>query len=59
MKKNTAAVGKVRAYRSKGLTFREIARVLKADIKTVYRWHGYSLTDDVGSSPVSVGDNEA
>ncbi len=56
MKKNEVAVGKVRAYREKGLSFREIARLMKADIKSVYRWYRYSLTDSVGSSPVGVVD---
>ena len=44
MRKNEEGVGKVMYYRSKGLSFREIARLLGKDLKTVYRWHSYLLT---------------
>jgi len=39
---NEEMVKRVVYYRKKGLSFPEIARVLKKDQKTVYRWWSYS-----------------
>ena len=36
-----------RKYRQKGLTFREIAKMLDSDVKTVFRWSRYRLPGDV------------
>jgi len=29
-------------YRLKGYSFRAIAKIIKSDVKTVYRWHKYN-----------------
>ena len=36
-------IKKVKAYRNKGLSFRQIAKLLNADVKTVFRWSNYTL----------------
>jgi len=35
-------MNKVKELRSKGLTFRQIAKLLDSDLKTVYRWFQYT-----------------
>lgn len=40
---NYEAVEKVKKMRGIGMSFRDIARALNSDVKTVYRWHTYSL----------------
>lgn len=47
-RRNHEAVKRVAAYRKKNLTFREIARIMKSDVKSVYRWYAYGT---VGSYP--------
>lgn len=36
-------VKKVKDLRSKGLSFRQIAKLLERDVKTVYRWASYAV----------------
>ena len=45
-KKSWKKVSQVIDLRIKGLTFRQIAGALKSDVKTVYRWYGYGLSDE-------------
>ena len=35
-------IKKVKALRKKGLYFRQIAKILEKDVKSVYRWYKYS-----------------
>ncbi len=41
------SVKKVKKYRKAGLTFRSIARAMKKDVKTVFRWSRYELSTGV------------
>jgi transposase len=36
-------IDKVKAYHKKGLSFREIAKLLEKDLKNVYRWYQYGV----------------
>ncbi len=36
-------IEKVKAYHKKGLSFREIAKLLEKDVKNVYRWYQYGV----------------
>jgi transposase-like protein len=38
---NLEMVAKVMKYREKGLTLRDIAKLLEKDVKTVYRWYDF------------------
>ena len=38
---NQEMVAKVMQYREKGLTLRDIAKLLDKDLKTVYRWYDF------------------
>ncbi len=41
-KENIPKILKIKDYRNKGkLSFREIARAMKLDVKDVYRWYVY------------------
>jgi len=40
-------VKKVKELRAKGLSFRDISKLVEADVKQVYRWYNY----DVGTYP--------
>jgi hypothetical protein len=42
-KPDMAMIKKVKEFRSKGLTFRQIAKILEKDVKTIYRWASYSV----------------
>lgn len=44
MVKNMKKVERVKKLRAQGKSFREIARLLRADVRSVYRWYGYGLT---------------
>jgi hypothetical protein len=35
------SVKKVKNYREKGLSFREISKILGADVRQVHRWYTY------------------
>lgn len=48
------AVKEVLKYRSKGLSFREIARLLEVDVRQVHRWYKYA----VDSYPHKAVDNK-
>lgn len=39
---NEVNIEKVKDLRNKGLTFRQIAKLLDSDLKTVYRWFQYT-----------------
>lgn len=39
------SVKKVRSLRSKGLSYREISRVIQKDLKSIYRWAHYDVGD--------------
>jgi hypothetical protein len=39
---NAKNVVKVAKYRKQGLSFREIARLLNSNVKSVYRWNLYA-----------------
>lgn len=42
--RNQKMIARVKELRSKGLSFREIARVLKVkNVKSIYRWFEYGL----------------
>lgn len=46
MRRNKDAVKKVMHYRRmkpKPLSFREIAKLMKSNVKTVYRWYQYGV----------------
>ena len=38
---NKEMIEAVKSYRKKGLSFRQISRVLNKDVKSVYRWAQY------------------
>jgi DNA-directed RNA polymerase specialized sigma24 family protein len=41
---NLKAIERVKELRdSKGLSFREIAKLMDSDVKTVYRWYSYTV----------------
>jgi DNA invertase Pin-like site-specific DNA recombinase len=40
---NQDAVKQVLGYRKRGLSFREIAKLMSTDVKQVYRWFSYSV----------------
>lgn len=46
---------RVQNLRKKGLTFRQIALLEKADLKTVYRWYQYDVGKIVDKSLDIVG----
>lgn len=43
MLKNIRKVERVKKLRTQGKSFREIARLLRADVRSVYRWYTYGL----------------
>ena len=45
MKKRNDKVERVKALRAKNKSFREIARLLRADVRSVYRWYTYGKAD--------------
>lgn len=42
-KMDTKAVKSVLKYRAKGLSFREIARIMQADVRQIHRWYNYAV----------------
>lgn len=48
-------VNKVKDFRAKGLSFRQIAKLLEKDVKTVYRWASYSVGKLSTGKPLRVG----
>lgn len=40
---NIKAVKKVKALKKKKLSYRQIAKLLDADVKSIYRWGSYSV----------------
>lgn len=46
---------KVQELRKKGLSFRDIAKLENADVKTVYRWYNYDVGKIVDNALDSVG----
>lgn len=55
---NTEMVAKVMKYREKGLTLRDIAKLLDKDVKTVYRWYDFGTGRKKYISNVPVLDDE-
>jgi len=45
-KKNWKKVSQVIDLRIKGLTFRQIAGAMNSDVKTIYRWYQYGLSEE-------------
>jgi transposase-like protein len=45
-RKNIEMIKKVKALRKKGLYFRQIARILEKDVKSIYRWYQYGKAVD-------------
>lgn len=56
MEQDFKAMVKVHSLREKKLSFREIARIMKKDVKTVYRWYKYPLLIANRRSRISKGD---
>lgn len=48
-------VKKVKDFRAKGLSFRQIAKLLEKDVKTVYRWASYDVGKFSTAQPLRVG----
>lgn len=47
MRYDIKSVRKVKELRNKGLTFRQIMRIMdKKDVKTIYRWFTYVLPEE-------------
>lgn len=44
---NISAVNKVRGYREKGLSLREISKIMEKDLKQIQRWNKY-VVDNSG-----------
>lgn len=52
---NQEMIKKVKQYRKKGLSFRQIARVLNKDVKNVYIWYKHSVGNLSTGSNLTVG----
>lgn len=46
-------VVKVKAYRQKGISFRDIARILDKNVKNVYLWYKYGLKSYEQLDPIA------
>jgi hypothetical protein len=60
MRYDIKSVRKVKQLREKGLSFRQIMRVMnKTDVKTIYRWYTYKLPEnnDISNKKISAIDS--
>ncbi len=44
---NLKAVKKVRELRDKGLSFRDISKIMERDLKSIFRWYNYQVGKNV------------